>query len=212
MKEDTKVSKQNKQIVNATKPQTSLRDDLDAGLRHLHFMGMQTKQDLIDVTSRLFALIEELVANGQLDLQSFEERRLRLQQKEEGRLQERAHVLVDNTADKYELKDLPQIDCKSRLDLCKARCCRLTFPLSFQDLDEGTLKWNYSNPYLIRHKDNDYCMHYDCDSRLCLVYENRPATCRTYDCRNDKRIWIDFERRIPAPEKELQEIQDMRGD
>lgn len=212
MKDDSKAVKQNKQIVNATKPQTSLRNDLDAGLRHLHFMGMQTKHDLVDVTSRAFALIEELVANGQLDLQSFEERRLRLQQKEEGRLQERAHVLVDNTVDKYGLKELAQIDCKSRLDLCKARCCRLTFPLSFQDLDEGIVKWNYSNPYLIRQKDNDYCMHHDCDSRLCLVYENRPATCRTYDCRNDKRIWIDFERRIPAPEKELQEIQDMRGD
>lgn len=212
MKEDSKVSKQNKQIVDATKPQTSLRDDLDAGLRHLHFMSMQTKHDLVDVTSRLFALIEELVAYGQLDLQSFEGRRLRLQQKEECRLQERAHVLVDDTVDKYELKDIPQIDCKSRLDLCKARCCRLTFPLSFQDLDESIVKWNYSNPYLIRQKDNDYCIHHDCYSRLCLVYENRPATCRTYDCRNDKRIWIDFERRIPAPEKELQELQDMRGD
>ena len=211
MKEDSKVSKQNKQIVDATKPQTSLRDDLYAGLRHLHFMSMQTKHDLVDVTSRLFALIEELVADGQLDLQSFEGRRLRLQQKGEGRLQERAHVLVDNTVDKYELKDIPQIDCKSRLDLCKARCCRLTFP-PFQDLDESIVKWNYSNPYLIRQKDNDYCIHHDCDGRLCLVYENRPATCRTYDCRNDKRIWIDFERRIPAPEKELQELQDMRGD
>jgi hypothetical protein len=23
--------------------------------------------------------------------------------------------------------------------------------------------------------------------------------CRSYDCRTDKRIWIDFENRIPAP-------------
>jgi hypothetical protein len=32
------------------------------------------------------------------------------------------------------------------------------------------------------------------------VYEHRPAICRTYDCRKDPRIWIDFEKRIPAPE------------
>lgn len=138
-------------------------------------------------------------------LRHLQERWLRLQQKEEGRLQERAHVLVDNAVDKYELKELPQIDCKSRLDLCKGHCCKLTFPLSFQDLDEGILKWYYSKPYLIRQNDNGYCVHHDCDSRLCRIYENRPAICRTYDCRNDKRIWIDFERRIPAPEKELQE-------
>jgi hypothetical protein len=25
------------------------------------------------------------------------------------------------------------------------------------------------------------------------VYANRPTICRTYDCRNDARIWADFD-------------------
>jgi hypothetical protein len=175
VKDDPKALKNNKETVNVTNPESLLRNDLDAGLRHLHFMSMQTKHDLIEVTSRLFALIEELIASEQVDLRSFDERRLRLQQQEEERLQERAHVQVDNTVDKYELKDFPQIDCKSRFDLCKARCCRLTFPLSFQDLDEGIMKWIYSNLYLIRQKDNGYCLHHDCNRGHCLVYENRPS-------------------------------------
>lgn len=211
MKDDSKALKQNKETVNVSNTESLLRYDLEAGLRHLHLMSMQTKHDLIDVTSRLFALIEELIASGQIDLRSFDERRLRLRQKEDGRLQERAHVMVDNTIDKYQLKGLPQIDCKSRLDLCKARCCKLPFPLSFQDLEEGITKWNYSSPYLIRQKDNGYCLHHDCNRGRCLIYENRTSSCRTYDCRNDKRIWIDFEKRIPAPEKELQEMKDMSG-
>lgn len=170
-------------------------------------MGMQTKHDVIDVTSRLFALIEELVASGQLDLRSFDERRLRLQKREEARVQERAYVQVADAVDKGKLEDLPQIDCESRISLCKARCCRLVFPLSFQDLDEGIVQWDYSSPYQIRRKPDGYCVHYDSGSGRCLVYANRPAACRAYDCRNDKRIWIDFERRIPAPDQENPPVQ-----
>ncbi len=167
---------------------------------------MQTKHDMIDVTSRLFAMFEELIANGQLDLKSFEERRLRIQQKEEQRLQNGAIVYVDNKVDKYKLEDLPKIDCESRLDMCKARCCKLVFALSFQDLDEGVLKWNYSQPYQISQKGEGYCIHHGGDSKGCLEYENRPAFCRNYDCRNDKRIWIDYEKRIVSPETELEKV------
>jgi Fe-S-cluster containining protein len=178
-----------------------LREDLDAGLRFLHFMGMQTKHDVMDVASRLFALIEELIASGQLDLRSFEERWLRLREKEEARIQGRAHVQVVEPGDKYELKDWPQIDCQSLMDLCQGRCCKLSVPLSFQDLDERILQWDYATPYLIRRGPDGYCVHFGRESGRCLVYENRPATCRVFDCRDDKRIWTDFEKRIPAPEE-----------
>jgi hypothetical protein len=30
------------------------------------------------------------------------------------------------------------------------------------------------------------------------VHGQRPEACRVYDCRNDKRIWKDFEKRILA--------------
>ena len=41
-----------------------LRKDLDAALRFLHVMGMQTKHDVVDLTGRLYALLEELVGSG----------------------------------------------------------------------------------------------------------------------------------------------------
>lgn len=185
----------------------ALREDLNAGLRHLHFLSMQSKHDLVDITRRFFALMEELVANGQIDLRTYDERRLRLREKEETRLQQRAHVQVADPVDKYKLEDLPQIDCQSRIHLCKARCCKLTFPLSFQDLDERIVQWNYSNPYQIRQKPDGYCVQNKSSSGHCCVYENRPAICRTYDCRNDKRIWLDFDKSISAPEEETQQVQ-----
>lgn len=187
----------------------SVREDLDAGLRFLHFMGMQTKHDLIDVNSRLFALIEELVASGLVDLRHFDERRLTLKDREEARLlAERSHVQLDETLDKYSLDELPCVDCVSRMDICKGRCCKLTFPLSFQDLDEHILQWSYSIPYQIRQNPDGFCVHRDTESGHCTVYENRPAVCRQYDCRNDKRIWVDFEAGTLASEDAIYELQE----
>jgi Fe-S-cluster containining protein len=45
------------------------------------------------------------------------------------------------------------------------------------------------------HRDGA-CTHRE--GHFCSVYDNRPAVCRTYDCRRDKRIWSDYERRILA--------------
>jgi len=96
------------------------------------------------------------------------------------------------------LTDLPEIDCDARLPLCRARCCTLTFPFSFQDLDERVLRWDYGRPYQIGRRSDGYCIHNEAGSCRCTVYAQRPAVCRTYDCRNDKRIWLDFEKRLPA--------------
>jgi Fe-S-cluster containining protein len=181
--------------------QVPLRDDMNDALRHLHFMGMQARHDLIDVISRLNALFDQLSARNQIDFKDFEARREKIREYEETRMRERAYVQVDTTADKYTLTDLPQIDCASRLHLCKARCCKLTFALSFQDLDERVAQWEYSLPYRIRHKRNGYCVHHDESSGGCGIYPNRPGVCRKYDCRKDPRIWIDFEKSIPAPEE-----------
>jgi len=117
------------------------------------------------------------------------------------RLNRKAHVVVANVPDKYALKDLPQIDCETRIPLCRGRCCKLHFSLSFQDLTENVVKWDYARPYRILQRVTDgYCVHNDPDTKGCGVYDNRPAICRTYDCREDSRIWLDFEKRIPAPE------------
>lgn len=196
----TKLSRES--VAHQQQAPESLREDLNAGLRFLHFMSMQTKLDLMDLVSTLFALLEELVESGQLNVESFDKRRLQFQEKEEARLKERPHVQVTDPIDKYTLDDLPQIDCESRLHLCKARCCKLTFPLSFQDLDERVVQWDYGKPYQILQRLDGYCVHNDSESQHCCVYENRPAICRTYDCRQDKRIWLDFEQRLPAPETE----------
>lgn len=174
--------------------------DLDASLRFVHVLGMQTKLDGMDVRARLDALIEELVARGAISLRGLEERLARTRQEETERQKQQAAVQVGPSVDKYTIAPLPQIDCEARLPLCKARCCQMSFPLSFQDLDEGVVRFDYRRPYVIRQRPDDgYCVHNAAGGGGCQVYAQRPAICRTYDCRTDKRVWLDFDARIPAP-------------
>lgn len=111
-----------------------------------------------------------------------------------------AEIYVTEGGDKY-TPDAGhvQIDCAARLALCHAACCRLRVPLSRQDLDEGVVEWDTDHPYLNRQRADGYCVHCDQASQRCAVYDERPGLCRTFDCRHDRRIWIDFDRRIPNP-------------
>src|SRR5215831_11364771 len=131
------------------RPDAELRGDLDDSARFLHQMGMQTKLDLADTSARLHGLIEELIANGLVSMRKLEERTERARGEERERTSKQAAVHVGAAIDKYAVTDLPDIDCASLLPLCKARCCKLTFALSFQDLDEGVVRWEYGMPYMI---------------------------------------------------------------
>jgi len=174
------------------------REEVEGGLRHLHVMEMQTKLDLADATARVLALTEELIARGVVSMRAIEQRMDRVRAAENERTAEQATVQVAPMVDKYQVTDLPDIDCASLVPLCKGRCCRLSFPLSFQDLDEQIVRFDYAMPYLIRQGEDGYCTHSDPGARRCRVYQARPVTCRTYDCRKDARIWKDFANKVPA--------------
>jgi Fe-S-cluster containining protein len=175
------------------------RKDLDDGLRFLHVMGMQTKLDVADASARVLALTEELVARGLISLRGLEDRVDRVRTTEAERTANQSMVQVAPAVDKYSITEVPQIDCVGLIPICKGRCCRLSFPLSFQDLDEQKLKFDYAMPYLIIKQGEDgFCVHSSPESRGCTVYDLRPTICRTYDCRKDARIWKDFDKKVPA--------------
>lgn len=101
--------------------------------------------------------------------------------------------------DKYEVEGA-DIPCAELMHLCKARCCKMAFPLSSRDLDEGIIRWDYGQPYMIRQRASDgYCVHNVPETLGCSVHAHRPTVCRKYDCRDDTRVWIDYDQRIPAP-------------
>ena len=169
--------------------------ELEEGLRFVHTMGMQTKLAIERIDAIVTALARELEAAKVIDPDAVNRRMTQAHEEARARNREQIHVIVGPAADKHAVPS-PDIDCASLLPLCKARCCRLTVHLSFQDLDDG-LRWEYARPYELKRAATGYCVH-SAEER-CGVYDRRPSVCRAYDCRNDKRVWTDFENRIPAP-------------
>lgn len=145
-----------------------------------------------DEASRRFEwLLDALILRGQVP-ESF--RRLAKKiQADRG-----VKVRLSMVDDKYTVES-PPIDCASRIPLCGARCCSFEVALSRQDLEERKLPFVIDKPYMLpRDPNTKRCACMDANG-ACVTYDVRPATCRTYDCREDVRVWIDYEARIPAP-------------
>lgn len=166
-----------------------LSPDLLAELTALA-QSLAARDDHADLSARFEWLIDMLIFRGQLP-PGFRE--LATKVKASG---ERNKVHLAIFRDKYAVRS-PDIDCAARIPLCGARCCSFDVTLAAQDLAEGGIPFDVLRPYLLpRNHGTCVCR---ADDGACTIYDRRPGTCRAYDCRFDKRVWIDFEARIPAP-------------
>ncbi|MBC7978476.1 MAG: YkgJ family cysteine cluster protein [Myxococcales bacterium] len=108
-------------------------------------------------------------------------------------------IRLNQFPDKYNVTHGEPVDCADRIPICKARCCKFTVVLAEQDLDEGKLQWDLEHPYVLRRAGDGRCVYQERATGFCGNYEYRPAPCRWYSCKDDKRIWLDFENKIIAP-------------
>jgi Fe-S-cluster containining protein len=170
-------------------------DELRARLDRLAADHERSRLGIAELQQQIETLIEIMVAAGTLrpghaELIAKLRRRVEVARK--------AEVEVSGVEDKYGVTGEP-IDCESRLPLCQARCCSFAVMLSRQDLAEGELTWEIDRPYVLARGPDGYCGHLGRDDAHCQRYDHRPATCRSYTCKTDRRVWIDFDARIPAP-------------
>jgi Fe-S-cluster containining protein len=179
-----------------------MRREVAGGLLYCHHRENTNTAQALEVTAFAYAVIDLLIEKGLLSEDELNERKLKLGKSLVEKFNERGMnvAIQESDVDKYKFAGAPQIDCESRVHLCKAACCRLKFPLSKQDLEEGIVKWDLPRPYLIARRDDGYCTHLEQGGHRCTVYENRPLPCRAYDCRQDTRIWADFENMLVSPD------------
>lgn len=175
--------------------------DVELGLMSVNNHINEQADQLHRLCAHVYALTELLVRDDVIDAPELESRRGvifdQMRAKQPLRwLTARVHHLE---TDKYDPVHAVVIDCASRLPLCRAACCRLSFYLGNQDLEEGIVRWDLARPYHIKQTRDGYCVHCRSTDRSCDVWDHRPQACRSYDCRNDSRIWLDFEARIPNP-------------
>lgn len=76
------------------------------------------------------------------------------------------------------------INCAERIHVCKAACCHL-----------------YPVPS-VAHGGAGYPCPMLTSDRKCSIHGRHPPTCKSYHCRYDSRIWLDFDNMIPNPQLE----------
>jgi len=168
---------------------------LREALQQLATDSVRAQQGVAELQQQFETLIEIMLASaalrpGHADLIARLRRRVELSRT--------TGVELGRDTDKYTVEGEP-IDCEARLALCQARCCSFSVVLSRQDVEEGELAWDIDHPYRLRRDPDGYCSNLGRADARCQRYDHRPGTCRSYSCRNDQRVWIDFEARIPAP-------------
>lgn len=194
-------SSQEKSLSKEGSASVIVRKEVVEGLLYTHSRLNANTTKTLEAAAFLYALIDLLNENGFINIDELDERK-RMMGKRLGTdycKNGMGVVLQDPQPDKYTFKRSVDIDCENRVHLCKATCCRLPFALSKQDLTEGVVHWNLGEPYLIDQGSDGYCSHLDRTRYNCTVHEYRPVPCRAFDCRRDKRIWLDFEEKIPNP-------------
>ena len=154
-----------------------------------------------EASAHLYSLIELLVAKGVIGIEELDQRKKAVEKRLKDSFKEAGIGVAvrRDEVDKYSLPEEVKIDCEKRLHLCRAACCMLAYPLSTQDIKEG-IRWSLGKPFLNARGADGYCVHWERQTSKCNIYEHRPAVCRQYDCRNDRRIWLDFEKMIINPD------------
>jgi len=177
------------------------RRKIAEGLLYTHSRLNANARKTREAAAYIYALVELLHDKGVIGVEELETRREALEEQLLAQFKTEGNgvALQDPEYDKYTFQDGAEIDCASRVHLCKAACCRLPFALSRQDVREGIVHWDLGQPYLIEHEQDGYCTHMDRGTCACTIYPHRPVPCRGFDCRQDQRIWLDFEQRIPNP-------------
>jgi Fe-S-cluster containining protein len=180
------------------------RSEIAGGLLYCHSRLNSNTSKLLESASFLYALIEVLAEKGLVQIDELEEKKQEVATRLLDAFLDRGMgvAMQEDERDKYSFSEAVDIDCASRVHLCQAACCRMSFALSQQDVEEGVVKWDLGRPYLIAQDSDGYCRHLDREANCCTVREQRPLPCRGYDCRQDKRVWVDFENRIINPQLE----------
>lgn len=182
------------------------REDFERAVRYLHSNDLDLRDLILRLAAQVVALTNEVGRRLPADGEESVEARIAaalpavLERVQRNDARAVGRVWMETSLDnKYEIAGASP-PCEELMPICQARCCRMVFPLSTADLDEGVIRWDYGQPYVIRQRASDgYCVHNDPASHGCTVHAQRPGACRRYDCREDKRIWIDYEKRIPVP-------------
>ena len=179
---------------------SAISDDISQGLLYTHTRINDNTKKVLESSSFLYGLIELLSEKGMITIEELDERKIQVAERLIKKFTEGGLGLMyqDPECDKYSFVEETRVECQSRLSICKSICCKLPFALSRQDVEEGTIRWEFGRPYLIKHGSDGYCFHLNRETYRCDVHEKRPVPCRGFNCRENGKwkVWMDYELKI----------------
>jgi hypothetical protein len=91
------------------------------------------------------------------------------------------------------------VNCRERRRYCGGACCFIGFSLTVDEIKEGIIGWDEDHPFKIKHNESSACIHWNFKTKGCEIYEDRPIVCRQYSCKDDRRIWLNYEEKVINP-------------
>src|SRR5438876_12293789 len=107
--------------------QSVKRNEVAGGLLYCHSRLNSNTSRLLQSASFLYALVELLTDKGLVELDELEEKKREVAARLlESFLDKGMGVAMqEDERDKYTFDETVEIDCESRVHLCKAACCRM---------------------------------------------------------------------------------------
>jgi Fe-S-cluster containining protein len=179
---------------NPQAPIETLTQQMLNGAMHAHSMFGAITDRINAMEAALYGLADALIAQNALtpaQFQTFTEKVSRAIADSGQNLNGGVALRVDNP----QAPGTQLVNCDERMHICKAVCCKLTFPLSAEEVESGIIQWELGRPYHNRTGKKGYCVHIaEKDGQCrCNIFDNRPKVCSRYSCAHDQRIWTDFE-------------------
>lgn len=187
-------------VVEMQVPVESLRNEVERGFMYANSRANANTSKVLEIGAFSYALIELLLERGVITVEELDDRKRLIGERLLEKFSQKGMgvAITNEETDKYACAGTVTIDCENRRRLCRSACCRLRFALTLQDVEEGRVKWELGQPYMIRQGEDGFCHHIERDSGRCGVYHSRPLVCRSYDCSKDKRIWENFDEYVPS--------------
>lgn len=110
---------------------SKIQNDLSSGLLYTHTRINDNTKRTLEAASFLYALIELLNEKGLISIEELDERKKQVAERLVKKFVERGVGLMyqDPEYDKYTFEHEAQVDCQSRLHICKAVCCKFPFAI-----------------------------------------------------------------------------------
>jgi Fe-S-cluster containining protein len=180
---------------SSSEPLHQIERQLERGSLFTHTALSNNAERIIEAEAFLYALADMLIQKGIVTQQEIlaQTEQIRQEMFEKGEMLGPGIVLRMDAEAPPPDEDFIPVNCEERLHICKAVCCRMSFSLSANEVEGGTVKWDLGRPYHIRQEQDGYCTHLSREGQGCHIYHDRPRVCRRYSCANDSRVWKNFE-------------------